>query len=248
MIYLRKVSSIIIPFCFAFLIFGCSTGNSKNGDVIFVFKNINVIDAVNGLRKNQSVIVRNNKIVDAGLAGKIREPSGATIVECNGKYMIPGLWDAHLHILDGKELTPDLMFPLFIATGITYIRDTSGDLELLLSWREKASQMNGMAPRIFITGPHFDGLQTSWDHSISIVSAELVKPAFDSLIEAGVDHIKIYELPSPKVFNKIMSLSKSAGYKVSAHVPLTMDVIEASNAGLNSMEHMRNLELSISSD
>lgn len=230
------------------LIYGCANGDRKNNDDIFVFKNVNVIDAVNGLRNDQSVIVRNNKIVEVGFAGNIREPSGATIVECNGKYMIPGLWDAHLHILDGKELTPDLMFPLFIATGITYIRDTSGDLELLLSWRKKASKMEGMAPRVFITGPHFDGLQTSWDHSISIVSPELVKPALDSLIDAEVDHIKIYELPSPEVFKKIVKLAKDKGYKVSAHVPLTMDVIEASNAGLNSMEHMRNLELSISSD
>lgn len=228
---------------------GCTSPTPEDGEPSYVFKEITVIDAVNGLRTGQSVIVRGNRIEQAGPVEEVEEPSGATIIDCRGKYLIPGLWDAHVHLLDGGEdLPPEWMFPLFIANGITYVRDTSGDLDLLMALREKATQLKGMAPRVFITGPHIDGLQYSWDHSFRLVSAEQAALAVDSLIRAGVDQIKVYELPSPDVFFGALSMANSKGFKVSAHVPLTMDVIEASEAGLGSMEHMRNLELSCSWD
>ena len=241
---------LIIIVCHILIVFtGCSSLSSKDEGMAYVFKDVTVIDAVNGLRPGQSVVVRGDKIVRAGLAEDVSEPSDAIIINCSGKYLIPGLWDAHLHLLDGGEnLTPDLMFPLFIVNGITYVRDTSGYLDLLLALREKASQLKGMAPRVFITGPHIDGLQYSWDHSFRLISAEEAELAVDSLINSGVDHIKVYELPSPEVFFGALSRANSKGYKVSAHVPLTMDVVEASDAGLATMEHMRNLELSCSSD
>lgn len=242
--------ALLIITAFQSLIFfmGCSTRTFTEEETAYVFKDVNVIDAVNGLRTGQSVVVIGNRIVQAGLVNKVKEPSGATIIDCKGKYLIPGLWDAHIHLLDGDDLTPELMFPLFIANGITYVRDTSGYLDLLLALREKASVLKGMAPRVFITGHHIDGLQYSWDHSFRVVSAEQTRVVMDSLIKAGVDHIKVYELPSPEVYFEVLSIASSKGLKVSAHVPLTMDVIEASNAGLGSMEHMRNLELSCSSD
>ena len=244
-----KVFLIIMTVHFLIIFAGCSLQTSEDGETAYVFKNVTVIDAVNGLRHGQSVVVKGDKIVKAGLVEDIGEPSGAIIINCSGKYLIPGLWDAHLHLLDGGEyLTPDKMFPLFIVNGITYVRDTSGYLDLLLALREKASELKGMAPRVFITGPHIDGLQYSWDHSFRLISAEQAVLAVDSLINSGVDHIKVYELPSPEVYFAALSRANSKGYKVSAHVPLTMDVIEASDAGLASMEHLRNLELACSSD
>ncbi|MFP4366465.1 MAG: amidohydrolase family protein [Bacteroidales bacterium] len=241
--------AFLIITAFQYLVFfaGCSN-QSHNDEAAYVFRNVNVIDAVNGLRKGQSVVVSGNKIVQVDPVEKIKEPSGVRVIDCRGKYLIPGLWDAHIHLLDGDALTPELMFPLFIVNGITYVRDTSGYLDMLLALREKASRLKGMAPRVFITGHHIDGLQYSWDHSFRVVSAEQTKVVMDSLINAGVDHIKVYELPSPEVFFEVLSIASRKGLKVSAHVPLTMDVIEASNAGLGTMEHMRNLELSCSSD
>ena len=237
----------IIAFQSLFFCMGCSS--RMDDEPVYVFRNATVIDAVYGVRTGHSVIVHGNRIKELGPVDNINEPSGATIIDCSGKYLIPGLWDAHVHLLDGgKNLPPDKMFPLFIVNGITYVRDTSGYLDLLLALREEASQLKGMAPRVFITGPHIDGLQYSWDHSFRLVSAEQAAWAVDSLIKSGVDHIKVYELPSPEVYFGVLARANEHGYRVSGHVPLTMDVIEASNAGLGSMEHMRNLELSCSSD
>ncbi|HZK61886.1 MAG TPA: hypothetical protein VFC41_07390, partial [Anaerovoracaceae bacterium] len=243
---------IIITLCqFTYLLItGCSSGTTKDKGAAIVFIDVTVIDAVYGLRTGQSVIVRGNRIVEAGPVKEIRKPSGATVVDCRGKYLIPGLWDAHAHLTNSKALVP-VMYPLLIANGITYIRDTAAELDLILPLireAEEASQSAGMAPRVFMTGPHLDGKQLSWDSSVSAVSVEQARFIIDSLIKAGVDQIKVYDLLPPEICFEVLSVAKSKGLKVSAHVLLAMDVIEVSNAGLASMEHMYNLEMSCSSD
>jgi len=235
---------------FVLFITGCSSKGTKDDLSTFVFKNITVIDAVNGVRTGQSVVVRGERIIETGFVEEIRQPFGATIIECSGKYLIPGLWDAHVHLTNSKALIP-VIFPLLIVNGITYVRDTGAELNSILPLREEAkefSQSKGMAPDIFITGPHLDGLQLSWNSSVSAVSVEQARFIIDCLINRGVNEIKVYDLLSPDVFFEVLSIAKRKGYNVSAHVPLGMDVIEASNAGLSSMEHMINLEMSCSSD
>ncbi|MEX2404272.1 MAG: hypothetical protein WD625_09060, partial [Balneolales bacterium] len=91
----KKIFLIIFSCHFMIFFAGCSSTGPRDGDTVFLFKDITVIDAVNGLRVGQSVMIRGNKIVEVGLAEEIEEPSGATIVDGSGKYMIPGLWDAH---------------------------------------------------------------------------------------------------------------------------------------------------------
>jgi len=251
-VFFLKKALVIIIICqvMHYFIAGCSSGREKCKETTFVFKNVTVIDAVNGLRSDQNVIIRGNRIVESGPINEVSEPSGSTIIDCRGKYLIPGLWDAHVHLTNSKDLVP-AMFPLLIVNGITYVRDTAAELDQiqpLLTEAEEASRLNGMAPRIFMTGPHIDGLQLIWSSSVSAVSVEQARFIVDCLIRSGVDQIKVYDLLEPEICLEVLSHAKSKGYKVSAHVPLAMDVIEASNAGLSSMEHMINLEMSCSSD
>ncbi len=229
---------------------GCSLGGNWDKETEFVFKDVSVIDAVNGLRHEQIVIVKGNKIVEVGQAKEVKVPSGSTIINCKGKYLIPGLWDAHVHLTNTEALRP-VMLTLFIVNGITYVRDTGATLNSILSLRKKAeeaAQTEGMAPRVFITGPHMDGLQLSWESSVSAVSVEQARFIIDCLTNAGVDELKVYDLISPEVCLGVLSTGRSKGFRVCSHIPLGMDVIEASNAGLSSMEHMYNLEMSCSSD
>ncbi len=243
------MNSLFIMIFFLFLT-GCLSGAIDDDELAIVFKDVSVIDANNGLRAGKSVIVSGNRIVEVGQVEEITIPSDAIVVDCRGKYLIPGLWDAHVH-LTNRDIHKPTIFPLFIVNGITYLRDTSATLDLILPLREKAEETSrsyGLAPQIFITGPHIDGLQTSWASSVSAVSAEHARTIVDSLLNAGVDEFKIYELLPPEIYFEVLSMAKSKNYKVSAHVPLGMDVIEASNAGLGSIEHLNNLELSFSSD
>lgn len=243
---LNKVFFLLILCYFQLFFTGCSSNAPQEGEAAYVFKNVTVIDAVNGLREGQSVVVRGNRIIEAGPVDKVNEPSGATVIDYNGKYMIPGLWDAHMHLTNNKALNP-VIYHLYLINGITYIRDTSAEFDLLQPLLDQAAKLKGLAPRVFITGPHIDGSPVSWSSSVSATTVEQGEILLDSLINAGVDQIKIYELISPEVYSAVLSRANSKGYKVSGHVPLTMDAIEASNAGLASIEHLNNVELAMSS-
>ncbi len=227
------------------LITGCSDGSET-----IVFENVSVIDAVDGYRSGQIVVVRENMIVEAGPAGRVRVPSGSTVIDGSGKYLIPGLWDAHVHVTNTRAMR-NSMFPLFIVNGITYVRDTAATLESILSMRqdaEEASEASGMAPKVYMIGPHMDGPKLSWDSSVSAVTPVQARFIINCLINAGVDELKVYDLIPPAVALEVFAAGRELGYRVSSHVPLGMDVIEASNAGLSSMEHMYNLEMACSAD
>ena len=221
---------------------------NRQGPIII--QNVTIVDAIDGARQNQSVVISGDRIIEVGLAEQVTAPEGAEVVDGSDKYLIPGLWDAHVHITNTPAMR-QAMFPLFIVNGITYVRDTAAELDDILAMREESvrlAESEGMAPDVYILGHHIDGQWLSWDSSVSAVTPEQAMAHMDELEEIGVDEMKVYELLSPEVFHTVVQEAKERGYKVTAHVPLTMDVIEASNAGLSAMEHMQNLELACSGE
>ncbi|MFC2097936.1 amidohydrolase family protein [Bacteroidota bacterium] len=251
---IKKVFIAILLFQFMLLGNSCSNNTEKKSAPSIIIKNVNVIDAVNGLRTNQTVIISGNKIAEVGKISKIKDSSDATIIDAKGKYLIPGLWDAHVHLVFNRDIEP-VMFPLFIANGITSIRDTGGHLDLLKPLIKKAQQNEGTTPRVFVAGPLIDGIPIVYDGSggmpnlaIGAGTIEYVIHIVDSLADAGVNQIKAYEMLSPEVYRELVIRATKRGLLVTGHVPLSMDVVEASDLGLRGMEHMRNLEMSCSSD
>lgn len=218
-----------------------------------LFKSVNVIDAKSGERANFNVLVTGNKIIEVS-DKPIDSPSNCTVVDGRGKYLIPGLWDAHVHV----TFTPGLeqsMFPLFLGNGITSIRDTGGLIDEILPWKEKSLNEPNSSPRLFIAGPLLDGYPNVYDGSpgrpeisVGLRSEEESIKMVDSLAATGVDLIKSYEMLSPDLFKTILAVAKKHNLPVTGHVPLSVDAIEASDAGLRSMEHLRNVEMSCSSD
>ncbi|USD25932.1 amidohydrolase family protein [Flagellimonas marinaquae] len=234
---------------------GCNGGVSenKNDEASILIESVTVIDAKSGERANLNVLLTGNKIMEVSKK-PIAPPSNSTVIDGKGKYLIPGLWDAHVHL----TFTPGLeqaMFPLFLGNGITSIRDTGGLMHKVLPWKEKSIQEPDSSPRLFIAGPLLDGLPNVYDGnpgrpeiSVGLGSEEEAIAMVDSLAAAGVDLIKAYEMLNPEMFKTIVAAAKKHNLPVTGHVPLSVDAIEASEHGLRSMEHMRNLEMSCSSD
>ena len=116
--------------------------------------------------------------------------------------------------------------------------------------------MGNQAPMVKIAGPLLDGVPTVYNGSapsrpplgVGAMNPEEGIKLVDDLVSAKVDLLKAYEMLTPEQFEALTQLAQEKGLKVTGHVPLSMDVITASNAGLNSMEHMRNLELSCASN
>lgn len=246
---MRSISVIII------LLVGwsCSTTKPLYKDALII-TNVNTIDAKNGLQKDQTVVIQDTRIVEIKPSSQLNV-SSSRIVNGKGKYLIPGLWDAHVHLSYEQDLTP-AMFDLFLAYGVTSIRDTGGQLDLVLPERNRAQQNQSTCPRVMIAGPLLDGVPTVYDGSspskpklgLGAGSVEEAEELVNQFANAKVDLIKAYEMLTPEAFRSVVKQAHSRGLKVTGHVPLSMDVVEASQAGMNSMEHMRNLEMACAGD
>ena len=218
-------------------------------------ENISIIDPEKGLIKNQTVIIKAGKIHKVVSSDELHLAPDNEIIDGTDKFMIPGLWDAHVHFAYIEELAPK-MFDLFIAYGITSVRDTGGEIGFVKKWKERALSNPTAAPRVMIAGPLIDGIPNVYDGSdvwhpalsVGLESVDEVINLVNELDSLGVDMLKAYEMLTPDQFVVITKLGKEKGLKVSGHVPLSMDVISASNVGLNSIEHLKNLELSCASN
>ena len=116
--------------------------------------NVTVIDAVNGVRENQTVVLDGDEIIAIQAA---QEPvSAATIIDASGQYLIPGLWDFHVHLTYDERFT-ESMPALFLSYGITSVRDTGGLMQNVLPVVDAMRAKGAIAPRVFFAGPLLDG-------------------------------------------------------------------------------------------
>src|SRR5689334_10176574 len=146
-----------------------------------VFEGVTVIDVEQGKHlADQRVVVTGNRIAAVGDAMAVKVPEGARVVDAKGKYLIPGLWDMHTH---SRYLT-DVFYPLFLANGVTGIRDAWSEIPLdtLLRWRREILAGTRVGPpRQLLVG-----------RALSDDDSAAAQYGVDSLKAAGADMIKTY--------------------------------------------------------
>jgi imidazolonepropionase-like amidohydrolase len=207
-----------------------------------IIHNVTVIDATGGPAKpHQTVIVEDGKIaaIDNSGVGFAGDLPGKHI-DGGGKFLIPGLWDMHVHMVfgdwfpHGREIT----LPLFIANGITGVRDMGGELEVLQQWRKEIADAKLIGPRIIMSGPMLDGPKPRFPSSIAINTPEDGRKAVDDLKRRGADFIKLQSLIPREAVFAIADEAKKQGITFVGHVPDSVRASEASNAGQKSFEHL----------
>jgi imidazolonepropionase-like amidohydrolase len=212
---------------------------------------VSVLDVRTGsVRSDQTVIVTGTRIAAVDQAGRVAVPAGALIVDATGKYLMPGLWDMHTHIIDPDTPgTPDVVFPLLVANGVTGVRDMgSADLDSIIAIRSALRAGARLGPRMLLAGKALDGLPAIFPPDEILVRTPAEgRRAVDSLAARGVDFIKPYEMLQRDVFLAIVDAAKQHRLPLAAHVPLALDAGEASDLGVRSFEHLRNIELACSS-
>ncbi|MYE48644.1 MAG: amidohydrolase family protein [Gammaproteobacteria bacterium] len=209
-------------------------------------RNVTVIDAVSGERPGQTVLIDGDRIVLVGPADSIYF-TAAEQIDGTGKFLIPGLWDMHVHLTYDDRFTAT-MPEMFIRYGITSVRDTGGLMEKMAPVVERMRAQGAVAPRVFFSGPLLDGATVVYDGidapeiGVPNPEAPTARSRVAELKSQGVDFIKIYEMVSPEVFAALVEAAGTYGLPIASHVPLSM---RASTAGphVNSMEHLRNVEL-----
>jgi imidazolonepropionase-like amidohydrolase len=208
---------------------------------VFSIVNVTLIDVKSGVAQvHRNIVVRNGKIDDVRYTSEVKGKLPGVQINGTGKYLIPGLWDMHVHMVFGdwfphnKEIT----LPLFVANGITGVRDMGGELEVLQQWRKEIAAGTLIGPRMVISGPMLDGPQPRFPSSIAIKTPEDGRRAVDDLKKRGVDFIKLQSLiPRDAVF-AIADEAKKQGITFVGHVPDSVRASEMSNAGQKSFEHL----------
>ncbi len=196
-----------------------------------------VIDVETGaIRRDKTILIAGDRIVEAGGV----RPRATRVVDVGGRYVMPGLCDMHVHTLWDPAVR-NTFLPLFVAHGITSVRDMGGTLAITNEVRAEIAKGTLIGPRIAAaSGPVLDGPEPV-DPSISIAVATVddARAAVQQLARARVDFIKVYTLLPRDAFFAVMDEARKAGLTVAGHVPADVTPAEASNAGMKSFEHMR---------
>lgn len=214
--------------------------------------NVAVVDVDRGkILSAQRIVIVGNRIQAMGSADAVKIPKGARVVDARGQYMIPGLWDIHTH---SSTLT-DILYPMFLANGITGIRDAGSTvpLDLLIKMRQEIlARARVGPPRQILVGSAIDFLNdcSAWDGRtwethlcISAATEGDARHVVDSLKLAGADMLKTYGMLKERYF-LLAAEARRAGLPFGGHTanlppPYPMvTAIEASDSGARILDHV----------
>ncbi len=206
---------------------------------------VTVIQPESGrVEADRTVIVRGNRISTVGPAGETAPPAGARLLDGRGKFLIPGLWDMHVHAAyPGLDA---LFFPLLLANGITGVREMFSTLAFVDSARSKIGRGEFPGPRMVASGHILDGSPAIWPGSTAVTDAAGARRAVDSLKRGGADFIKVYSRLTRDEYFAAADEAKRIGIPFAGHVPQLVTAAEASDAGQRSVEHLTNVVLGCS--
>ena len=226
-----------------------NVGSAHRQDKAIYINHVTVIDTETGKEsRDQTLLISGERISEVKDSAKVKPASGARVVDGTGKYLIPGLWDMHVHALFPERL--DSMFPMFIANGVLGIRDMgtsmpSADIERL---RQEIASGSRFGPRFVAAGPILDGRPKPLrPNFLPITTPEKGRATVDSLKGDGADFIKVYSWLSRDTFLAIAGEANKLKIPFVGHVPFSVPALEASDAGMKSMEHLFGVYLSCSS-
>ena len=204
-----------------------------------LIQHVHLIEVDSGaVNDNTEVLVVAGRV--AGIGSHLKHPKDAQVVDGSGKFLIPGLWDMHVH-LAGLSADPkwsrDVLLPLLIANGVIGVRDMGGSLPAVLEWRTQMAAGTLLGPQIYAAGPMLDG----GFEDPNVLLTRNPKEALErvqQLKSMGADFVKILSGFDRDTYFAIATDSRSAGLTFVGHVPPLIGTDEAANAGQKSIEHI----------
>src|SRR6266851_2007488 len=236
-----------LVFCFKilflFVLFFPQSINAQKpaADELLLLNNVTVVDVRTGtLLSEQTVVLTRNHIASVGPSKSAKYPRNAPSVNCRGLFLIPGLWDMHVHLVFG-DWFPDaqeISLPLFVANGVTGVRDMGSELDVVQDWRNEIEAGQLVGPRILTSGPMLDGPKPRFPSSLAIPTPEDAHRTVADLKRRGAHFIKLQSLiPRDAVF-AIAEEARKHEIPFEGHVPDSVRASEMSQAGMKSFEHL----------
>src|SRR6267142_6779961 len=229
----------LILFCSSLLLAQQRTSSRQ----VLVFAHVTVIDATGAEAKpDMTVVIRDGRIAALGRRGTIRLVKSAQVVDASGRFLIPGLWDMHVH-----EWNKEAFFPLFIANGVVGVRDMFAPLPPIKQWREEVAAGKTIGPHIVAAGIILDGPNPPCAPcSIAVGNAAEGRKAVLTVKEMGSDFIKVYSMLPRDAYFAIADEAKRQNMVFAGHVSEFVSAAEASDAGQKSIEHLTGILVSCS--
>jgi imidazolonepropionase-like amidohydrolase len=212
-----------------------------------VIQNVTVINVETGARwTDQTVVVTGNRISAVGQASAIRPPAAARVVDGRGKFLIPGLWDTHVHALFNGF---NQAMPYLAAIGITSVRDMASSFAQVADARTPREDPNFIAPRAAVlSGPGLDGVPPNFGPLpvppgvlLVVTTPEQGRQVVNRLAAAHVDLVKVRNGLATDTYMAIADEAKRWGLPFDGHLPPDVNIVQASDAGQRVVEHLNGL-------
>jgi imidazolonepropionase-like amidohydrolase len=201
-----------------------------------VIRHVTVIDAAgHAPQGDMTVVVERDRIISVEPSNKVHLPKESVTVDGYGKFLIPGLWDMHVHGASDERAPWSHL--LFIANGVVGVRDMSGPPDAR-AWRAAQSSHTDPSPTIYLGSPIVDGPNPVWSDSLVAENAEQGRTIVDQQHERGADFIKVYSRLPRNVYFAIADEANRRNIPFEGHVPESVTAVEASGAGQKSIEHL----------
>ena len=210
-----------------------------NMPIAFVDVNVVPMDSERIL-ENQTVLVRDGRIAEIGARETVDVLSDVEVIDGDGKYLMPGLADMHVHVKEENELL------LFVAHGVTTVRDMWGTtgMQLALGFPDqlamRAQTASGelIGPTIYTAGPLLEGDPPTSPLMTAYRTPEEAAEAVRWQKAQGYDFIKIYDNLSPATYDAIVKTADEVGLRVAGHVPKQVGLDGAFASGQHTIEHL----------
>jgi imidazolonepropionase-like amidohydrolase len=189
-------------------------------------------------RRDQTIVIRGARIEAVGPSASTPVPRGARLVDATGKFVIPGMWDMHVHtdFPGGRTL-----LPLYVAHGVTGVRDMNGRLDVLRGWQREVAAGTLVGPRMVVSGPYLVGRALppafGMPHHVVTDSASAVA-GVAAVAAAGADFIKVHNWIPADAHRVVAAEAARRGMVFAGHVAPPTTVLQAAEAGQRSQEHL----------
>ncbi|MFT4911860.1 MAG: imidazolonepropionase-like amidohydrolase [Brevundimonas sp.] len=212
-----------------------SPPRAAEGRELVAITNVTVIDVVAGVgHPGMTVVADHARILSVEAGGPA--PYGARRIDGAGRFLIPGLWDMHVH----HQGTGAESLPIYLANGVVGTRDMGSDADFILPLRDQLARGEVLGPRIVAAGPMLDRAPEGWPWRISVSTATEGTAAVAALADRGVDFIKVHDHTPREAYFAIAAEARRQGLPFAGHVPGRVTIAEAAEAGQASIEHLAN--------
>ncbi len=189
---------------------------------------------------NAAIVVRKGKIEWVGTRAAFQLPPRTTQIDLTGRWIMPGLIDAHAH-------TSVWALKRYLAWGVTSIRDLHGSLDTIMGLRRTVNSGRALGPRIYSAGAMIDGTPRTYPSALAVTSPKDARKAVDRLVSSGVDLIKVYTRIDPPLLDAVLDEARTFNIRVTGHLGLT-DAVTAARSGISSIENLTGIPESASPD